>query len=294
MTHSQAHTTFRGLPTVAGDAVTRIVVDIGNTRVKWGIVGPDGRFSETGAERVENEAALRSAWGRLLEVGPTHLAVSSVNPPATARLEDDLRTRTIDQITWYRSAGDVDVPHRLETPETTGADRALAVLAALDRRGNRGPGIVISCGTAMTVEVIDPNGFWDGGAIAPGLFAMAKALGDRTAQLPVVRFNGDPNLAAEIPDGWGRSTESALRAGISWGTVGALKELVDRALRPYRNLAFESSDSSEQLPWIIWTGGDAEGFSRRGFGGDADVALDLVLEGIALSAFGGRSERDSK
>ena len=80
--------------------------------------------------------------------------------------------------TWFCSAADVAVQHELAEPETAGADRALAVAAAIGIAPRGRPGLVVSCGTAITVERISEQGIWQGGAIAPGL----AVAGPRLAQ----------------------------------------------------------------------------------------------------------------
>ena len=112
----------------------------------------------------------------------------------------------------------------VEGADTGGADRALGVVAALRLMPPGRPGLVVSCGTAITVERITSQGVWQGGAIAPGLGVMASALHIRTAQLPLLdtrQLNSNHS-----PPAWGRGTVASLTAGIFWGTVGLVRELV--------------------------------------------------------------------
>jgi type III pantothenate kinase len=161
----------------------------------------------------------------------------------------------------------VGIAHRLETPGTTGADRALNVLAArtlMSREGRDGPGIVVSCGTALVVERIDGTGTWDGGAIATGLGLASRSLHELTAQLPMVR----PGESAPRP--FGPSTATAIAAGVFWGVVGAARELIAR-----------QSEGLAERPWRIWTGGDAARIAAAVDGDGARVEPDLVIRGLA-------------
>ena len=106
----------------------------------------------------------------------------------------------------------------VEGADTGGADRALAVLAALAHMPPGQPGLVVSCGTAITIERVTAEGVWQGGVIAPGLFLCARALHLLTAQLPLVH----PDQSAPS---WGRGTLPSLEAGVFWGTVGSIREL---------------------------------------------------------------------
>ena len=250
--------------------MTRVVADLGNSRLKWGRLGPDGTIAATAALPLDDP----DAWGRTfdawnLDEGATEWAVSTVNPPVADRLETFLADRGIRSIRWFRSAADVPVRHALEHASTTGADRALAVLAAIGRNEPGRAGAVVSCGTAVTVERIAPDGTWQGGAIAPGLSIAAKALHGSTAQLPRI-------AVFEAPESWGKSTGPAMAAGIYWGTVGAIRELLTR-----------QAEGLDPPPWLVWTGGDAPALAMSVEGPGAHIIPDLVLIGLALAAFGG-------
>ena len=170
-------------------------------------------------------------------------------------------------MTWYESAAQVPVRHELENAETTGADRALAVAAAVELMPKGRPGLVVSCGTALTIERITIDGTWQGGIIAPGLGLSARALHLLTAQLPMVELRHPPPV-------WGRSTGPALEAGVFWGMVGAIRELLAR-----------QADDMIGISSVLWTGGDAELLARAVAGNDARIEPDLVLLGLARVAF---------
>lgn len=251
----------------------RIVADLGNSRLKWGRLGDDGRLEEAIALPLDDPGAWEAAWQRWNPAGaaPSAWAISSVNPPRAEELDTFLRADGHGQpaTTWYRSVAEVPVRHELEQAESGGADRALAVLGALALQPSASgrPGLVVSCGTAITVERIAPDGLWQGGAIAPGLGLSASALHLGTAQLPLVR----PTAA---PPPWGRSPRLALEAGLFWGTLGAVRELLTRqavGLKPD--------------PWLVWTGGDADLLASWIDWPGARVVPNLVLEGLVRIAW---------
>jgi type III pantothenate kinase len=241
----------------------RIVADLGNSRLKWGRLDPDGRLGVTVALPTDNPSEWAPAWDDWGLTGiESSWSIASVNPPLADRLGQFLTERGVGSIHWYRSASEVSVRHDLETLWTAGVDRALAVAAALNLNQGNGPGLVVSCGTAVTVERISVDGVWQGGAIAPGLKPMAKALHLLTALLPEI----EPR---EAPEAFGRSTIPALEAGVFWSVVGAIRELVTR-----------QSAGLTPLPWLIWTGGDASTFARWVDWPGAVVVPHLVLEGL--------------
>jgi type III pantothenate kinase len=248
--------------------VSRFLADLGNSRLKWGRLDAEGRLCESLALPLDRIDAWESVWRNWNPRNERSTwAVSSVNPPVAARLAAFLAEQGVSDTRWYRSVADVPVPHVLENPESGGADRGLAVLAASELSPPGRPGRLVSCGTAITVERIDEQKVWQGGAIAPGLGLSARALHALTAQLPLIEVRPNP-----LP--WGRAAEQAMEAGVFWGTVGAIRELLAR-----------QSDGSNSVPWLIWTGGDAHVLAPAVVGDGAHVVPNLVLEGLRRVAF---------
>jgi type III pantothenate kinase len=124
-----------------------------------------------------------------------------------------------------------------ETMDTLGADRWCAVIAAREEYGY--PSIAIDCGTALTVNVIDPEGNFAGGNILPGISTSFETLNQRTAQLPDAKSAGVPPLI-------GTNTRDAIRAGILRTLVMGLEVLIT---------AIESDYKARFK--VILTGGDA-------------------------------------
>lgn len=241
-----------------------IVADLGNSRLKWGQVGPNGDLPAVVSLPPDDPGTWAATWdGWRLAGVSSEWWVSSVNPPLAERFSSFLHEQGVAATHWFRSAAEVPVQHELETPETAGADRALSILGALTVRPSDGPGVVVSCGTAVTVERVSADGVWLGGAITAGLGLSARALHLLTAQLPLV----EPGSS---PPAWGRSTRPALEAGIYWGVVGAVRELLAR-----------QACGSEKKPWVLWTGGDAPRLAPEVEGSQARIAPDLVLQGLA-------------
>jgi type III pantothenate kinase len=250
--------------------VLRVVADLGNSRLKWGLLDAAGRLAESIALPLDEPAAWAAAWKNWTnsDLTPSFWAISSVNPPLAKQLQLFLEKLGNTTVRWFRSAADVDVPHELVEPETAGADRALAAAAAIGLAPAGRPGLVISCGTAITVERISKQGIWQGGAIAPGLGMTARALNNQTAQLPLVELH-------QAPPHWGASTRPAIEAGIFWGTVGAVRELVD----------LQTADLGNDR-WMIWTGGDAALLARAVAAPGARIEPDLILIGLGRALAG--------
>lgn len=251
----------------------RVVADLGNSRLKWGLLDATSRLAESLTLPIDNPDAWEVAWRRWDPSGaaPSSWAVASVNPPVAAKLSTFINALTTKpRVAWYRSAADVPVRHGLERAESAGADRALAVSAALTDRSEGLAGLVVMCGTAVTVERIGDNGTWQGGAIASGLGLTARALHILTAQLPLVEPRDEPPP-------WGNATRSALEAGVFWGVVGGIRELLTR-----QSIGLGGGRPLQ----VVWTGGDAARLARAVDWPGSRIVPDLVLLGLVGVAFG--------
>ncbi len=107
----------------------------------------------------------------------------------------------------------------LDRPEEVGADRLVNAVAA--HKAYDGPLIVIDFGTATTFDVVDGDGNYCGGAIAPGINLSLEALHMAAAKLPRVAI-GRPKMVI------GKATVPAMQSGIFWGYVGLIEGLVRR------------------------------------------------------------------
>jgi hypothetical protein len=117
------------------------------------------------------------------------------------------------------TAKTIPQPTALLRPDLTGPDRLLAGWAAARLHGR--PVIIVDLGTATTVDAVDADGFFLGGAILPGLALGAHALAEGTARLPRVEL--------ELPsEAIGVDTATALQSGIVLGHLGAVRELAVR------------------------------------------------------------------
>ncbi len=109
-----------------------------------------------------------------------------------------------------------------ENPREVGADRICNAVAAFNKYG--GPSIVCDFGTATTFTAVSREGDFLGGAIAPGIGISLEALAEHTAQLPRIDLE-KPRSAI------GRSTVAAMQAGVFYGFVGQVEEIVRRIQR---------------------------------------------------------------
>lgn len=231
--------------------ISGVVVDIGNSRMKWGLVR-DSTIVNTvslDGDSPLSWAEQSSQWNLDRE----HWVIASVHPQRMKTLVgwlDDSRVSVI------RDSRDVPIQTEVDEPLKLGVDRLLNALAATRRFPGRGI-IISSIGTAVTIDRISRDGVFQGGMILPGVRLMAEALGQNTAQLPIV----SDFKQRQFP---GRNTASAISVGIHSAIAGA------------RLLA--QTWHVDQVN--ILTGGDAELF----IGESVEWIPTLTLEGIRIAA----------
>tara|TARA_R110002096_G_scaffold342687_3_gene535697 strand:+ start:15252 stop:16028 length:777 start_codon:yes stop_codon:yes gene_type:complete len=118
----------------------------------------------------------------------------------------------------------LNVKVKLPNPEEVGADRLVNAVAAHKKYG--GPMVIIDFGTATTFDVIDSDGDYHGGVIAPGVNLSVEALSMAAAKLP--------RVAVEKPDKViGNSTISAIQSGIFYGYLSMIEGMVERITEEY-------------------------------------------------------------
>lgn len=128
----------------------------------------------------------------------------------------------------------------VDEPRSLGADRAVNAIAAHAKY----PGdlIVVDFGTATTFDVIDFNGAYKGGSIAPGINLSLDALVGNTAKLPRIAIESPRNDSVI-----GRNTEDQMLIGVFWGYVAMMEGLIARMraeiARPAKVIATGGSPS---------------------------------------------------
>lgn len=194
-----------------------IVVDVGNTRIKWGRCADD-RVIEMASLAHDDENDWRRQLADWQIPSGSIWGVSGVQPAQRDRLCTWLagQGHKIDVVNSYRQ-----LPLRIEVdhPDKVGLDRLLNAVAVNEVRSPEAGAFIVDAGTAVTVDYVDAFGTFQGGAIFPGLRLMAKALHDYTAMLPLVDDMFQP---LQFP---ARNTEDALRAGIVQAVVGGIHRL---------------------------------------------------------------------
>ena len=241
-----------------------LLIDIGNTHTHLGLADHKQVLKQANlptARWFDGQAAgLASKFvGRAV---PGGAALCSVVPRATPLVRRavrrlwsispmELTARTV------RGVG-INYPR----PETIGPDRLANAVAVKHHFG--APAVVVDFGTAVTFDVVDGQGNYAGGIIAPGLEAMTDYLHEKTALLPRIKIR-------EIRKVIGKSTEEAMLIGAVHGYRGLIRELLQQLRRELK---------ARSLP-VVATGG----YAKLMAGGLPEItAVDplLTLEGLRV------------
>ena len=199
-----------------------LLIDAGNTRIKWALADTDsttplGRWKSAGSVVREQAEHLAQAWAAL-DIG--RVLISNVaGPTVRAGLENILAARQLTP-EWQASRAELAGIHNgYRQPTQLGSDRFCSAIGAHAMFPDQAL-LVVTCGTATTIDAITADGVFRGGLILPGFGLMAAALARHTAQLPEVEPQSEPALFAD-------NTEEAIIAGCMAAQAGAIERAYD-------------------------------------------------------------------
>lgn len=251
-----------------------LAIDVGNTNIvfalydaltikaRWRIATDPRRTADEYAvwlmQLLAIEGFERSAIRQIMVSTVVPRALHNLEVLASKYFNTPLEVAGVGKASY---AIDIDVPD----PRSLGADRAVNAIAAHAKY--KGDLIVVDFGTATTIDVVDFNGAYKGGIIAPGLNLSLDALVGNTAKLPRIAI-AEPDSRSVI----GTTTESQMLIGIYWGYVAMMEGLIAR-------MRAEVGRPTT----VVATGGLAVLFNKQDGLFDA-VDGDLTLDGIALLA----------
>ncbi|MHB8172639.1 MAG: type III pantothenate kinase [Thermincolia bacterium] len=223
-----------------------LAFDVGNTNIVLGVYGDDQLIEHWRISTDKNKTS--DEYGMLLNSLFAHsglagedihaIVISSVVPPVMPTLER-MSVKYFGIRPLVVGPGvKTGMAIKYDNPKEVGADRIVNAIAAFELYG--GPLIIVDFGTATTFCVISAQGDYLGGAIAPGIGISTEALFSRAAKLPRIELV-KPKMVIS------KNTVSSMQAGIIYGFVGQVDEIVTRI--------------SEELgcrPFVVATGGLSE------------------------------------
>ncbi|NPT33929.1 type III pantothenate kinase [Paraburkholderia xenovorans] len=261
-----------------------LLIDAGNSRIKWALVQAGGSQIASGA--LTHGGEHQPDWLNLPAPGGawlSNVAGESVAKRIAALLE--ARWPQLPLTTIRACAQQCGVTNSYTAPHTLGSDRWAGLIGA--HAAFPGEHLLIATfGTATTLEALRADGCFVGGLIAPGWTLMMRSLGEHTAQLPTL----DASAARGLLDG---STRDAARRGpffatdtprsLSAGCTLAQAGLVERMWRDLQD--------EWQVPVRLVVSGGAVDEVASALKVPHTRHDSLVLSGLALIAAGRAAER---
>lgn len=249
------------------------VVDVGNSRVKWGTYA-EGRVVDAGrAAHREGRTAALEALADALPGAAERVVVANVGGDAiAAELEAALTVRGGVDVTFAatrHAAGGVRCAYA--DPSRLGVDRWAALVGA--HAAGAAASVVVDAGTTVTIDVLAADGAHLGGLIVAGPELSTQALAQRTARIP--RYDVRDTRRPEPAALFGRDTEQA----VVHGALLAAAAAVDRA-------AGAAAGLLGGAPRVILTGGMADTLADW-LETRVELSPDLVLEGLGRLADAG-------
>ena len=226
-------------------------IDIGNTNIVSGIYSQD---KLTYVQRIETS---KDAINQKLDLSlANNVAISSVVPEIHQHILNSSSNNSIFSVSHTNSNIKLDVTK----PEDVGNDRLCNMKSIITLKLY--PAVIIDFGSATTYDVIDNNGNFIGGAIAPGVDVSAKYLFEKAAQLNDVKFKFPETVI-------GKTTATNLQSGIMYGGIDAINGMLDRIKK----------EVSYDIKNIILTGGFSSLLSEK-INLPHTVQPNLTLQGI--------------
>lgn len=251
-----------------------LLIDIGNTFLKWGLFRPSTQGSardhrvESGHALLEEIPALRAQLARAAI--PAAIVISNV---AGTRA----RAATIRLLEAWPGApapcwvvpqdAQCGVVNRYRNPGQLGSDRWAALIGTRRLLGPK-PAMVVVCGTATTIDFLTGEGVFKGGVIMPGVGLMLRSLHEGTAALP--------DRGGEFAS-YPTQTVDAIASGCQHAQAGAIERL------------FASERQVSPDVTCVLSGGAAPAVAPR-LAVPFTLQENIVLEGlyaIAMSKQGG-------
>ena len=200
-----------------------LLIDAGNTRVKWALAEPGTELGAWIAHGAVMHADLQQLELHLSEAvadrGVDRILIANVAGNALRVQLEYVLQRCLAELQpeWFASLPALaGITNGYRNPAQLGCDRFAAAIAGHALEPGL-PVVVVNCGTATTIDAVTADGMFLGGMILPGLGLMASSLARNTAHLPQIAQDG------KLPDGFADNTDDAILSGILAAQSGAIE-----------------------------------------------------------------------
>ncbi|WP_394974798.1 type III pantothenate kinase [uncultured Croceitalea sp.] len=214
-----------------------LVVDIGNTRVKFAVF-------ENQKLVIDEKAESRIFLSKVKELFETFPKINDAIISSVKKLDKEADILALFcKVHVLSHKSKTPFKNSYATPQTLGVDR-IALASAGFYTNPRKNTLIIDAGTCITYDIINDYGEYLGGAISPGIVMRYKAMHNQTDGLPLLKPD-------ELLDYIGNTTENSMHSGVINGTVQEVDGVITQYKQRFKDLT------------VILTGGDAHFFGKR-------------------------------
>jgi type III pantothenate kinase len=235
-----------------------LAVDIGNTAIKFGVFDGEHLTFKLSVPTLHNltPTGLANVLRDRIMLGITDAIVSSVVPEVEAAVREFIESEYNVKPTFVENTWEFGFKINHDPLPEAGTDRIVNTFSAVEKYGV--PVIVCSFGTALAIDVVDPNRTLVGGLIAPGMNTLATALNTTTSKLPEVVIEKPSRIIQ-------RTTSLSIQSGIVYGYFGLVETLLTQIKK-------EIGDD----PKVVATGGFAKLIAEN------TTQIDIIDDNLLL------------
>ncbi len=231
-----------------------LVIDVGNTLVKFGVFDLDGL-------KLKKTCIHKDFLNVLGEVSEAFSEIDHAIISAVGNIKQDYLMSIEHRFKLLHLDQETELPfiNKYGTPQTLGVDRIALISAAAQQFPDRNV-LVVDAGTCITYDFINSANEYLGGAISPGIGLRYQALNSFTEKLPL--------LNAHNPEGLiGNSTDTSIHSGVVNGIIYEIDGFIENYKAKFADLT------------VILTGGDAH-FLCDSIKNDIFANSNFLLEGL--------------
>jgi len=240
-----------------------LAIDIGNSTAKFGVFENEKIITRFQISTPRNQSANEIFYLIREEIiSPlSAIFISSVVPETNDAFQKLAEKHFGINPVFVEYTFDFNLKIKYNPPSALGIDRLIVAFATVEKYGK--PCIVCDFGTATTIDAVNSESEFLGGIIAPGMHILTDVLFQKTSKLPKVEIKKPKSV-------FGNSTAESINAGIYFGYIGLVDEIVRRMI-----------NESGEKPRIIATGGFANLIAE---GSETIETIDenLMLEGLRI------------
>lgn len=228
-----------------------LAIDIGNSSIKFGVYDRETLISKFYIPTRHDYSAseIKRMVGSNLTFEVDAAIASSVVPEVEEPIREFLNHEFGIKTVFVRNLFDFGLKIKYDPVSSVGTDRLIDAFAAVQKYGS--PCIVCDFGTATTIDAVNSDGEYLGGAITPGMNTLSEALHLKTSKLPRVPIEKPLNVI-------GNTTVGSIQTGIFYGYIGLVEGILTRMIAELLSVPPAVAGGLSKRPGVIATGGFAK------------------------------------